>query len=108
MITQGNASLVTNCCCCGSGKQVCQHTQLARHNAACGNNPENGQATMSCGFCLQAVYAAQQAGFVTDQNVRQQPQDFNTMLKDSGHFHPDLLVAMTNLVATYSALFRQL
>lgn len=73
--------LVTNYC--WHGKQVCQHIQLARHIAACGNNPVNAQATISCGFRQQAVYAAQQAGSVTDQNARQQLQEFNRMLKVS-------------------------
>ena len=63
--------------------RVCQHLQLARHIAACGNNPENVQTSISQSLQQQAVYAAQQAGAMSDQQARQHIQEFSRMLKVS-------------------------
>ena len=75
--------LLTQYCCCGNGKQYCQHLQLAEHVSSCGNNPDDSRLLISKGLQKQAVYAAQQPSAMLDQQSKQDAQQLNKLLQVS-------------------------
>ena len=75
--------LLTQYCCCGNGKQYCQHLQLAEHVASCGNNPDNSRSSISKSLQKQAVYAAQQPSTMSDQQSTQEAQQLSKLLQVS-------------------------
>ena len=47
--------LLANVCQCGSDAHICHHIRLARHCAACGNNPVNAKHSTAGQSHQQAV-----------------------------------------------------
>ena len=75
--------LLANVCHCGLDVHVCHHILLARHCAACGNNPANSQHTTSRQLQQQAVLAAQRQQACGSSSQVQDEEDICKLFKVS-------------------------